>query len=151
MKSRLPWIALALIVLVTLGIVAVRSQPDGSPAARATRLNHRLACPECAGESIADSNVVAARAIRERIKERIADGKSDQEIVDELVILYGDKVLRTPANEGIGLFAWLIPIAALLLGGAGLAIAFRRWSTTPRRAATDDDEAIVAAARSDEA
>ena len=147
MKSKAPWVALALVVLVTLGIVAVRSQPDDSPAARAGRLNHRLACPECAGESIADSNVVAARAVRERIKERIAEGKSDEEIVDELVAVYGDKVLRTPANEGIGLVAWLIPITVILLGLTGLLIAFRRWSTTPRRVATAEDEAIVAAAR----
>jgi cytochrome c-type biogenesis protein CcmH len=150
-KSRWAWVALGLVVLVTLGIVAVRSQPDDSPDARASRLNHRLACPECAGESIADSNVVAARAIRERIKERIAAGKSDQEIVDELVLVYGDKVLRTPANEGIGLLAWLIPITVILFGLAGLLVAFRRWSTTPRRVATPEDEAIVAAARDEEA
>jgi cytochrome c-type biogenesis protein CcmH/NrfF len=56
-------------------------------------------------------------------------------------------VLRTPANEGIGLFAWLIPITVMLLGLAGLLVAVRRWSTTPRRVATEADEAIVAAAR----
>lgn len=150
MKSRGAWVALGLVVLITLAVVVVRSQPDDSPDARASRLNHQLACPECAGESIADSNVVAARAIRERIKERIAEGKSDQEIVDELVLVYGDKVLRTPANEGIGLLAWLIPIAVILFALAALFIAFRRWSTTPRRVATPEDEAIVAAAREDE-
>ena len=147
MKSRWAWVALGLVVLVTLGIVIFRSQPENSPEARASRLNHRLACPECTGESIADSNVVLARAIRERIKERIAAGKSDQEIVDELVVVYGETVLRAPANEGIGLFAWLIPITAILLALAGLFIAFRRWSTTPRRVATPEDQAIVAAAR----
>ena len=147
MKKLGPWLALGVIVVVTLAVLVVRSQPDDSPAARASRLNHRLACPECSGESIADSNVVAARAIRQRITERIAAGKSDQEIVDELVAAYGDKVLRTPANEGIGLFAWLIPITAILLAVAGLLIAFRRWSSTPRRSATAEDEAIVAAAR----
>ena len=34
-----------------------------------------------------------------------------------------------------------MPVVALVIGAAGIVLALRRWSRTPRLAATDDDEA----------
>jgi cytochrome c-type biogenesis protein CcmH len=90
---------------------------------------------------------VSARAIREDIPRRIAAGESDAEIREFYVSKYSEKVLRTPANSGIGLVAWVVPAAGLFLGLAGVALALRRWSRTPRLPATADDEAIVSAMR----
>jgi cytochrome c-type biogenesis protein CcmH len=142
-----PWVLLVAVVVVTLVVLVTRSQPSRSPRARADRLAHRLACPECDGESVADSNSVSARAIREDIPRRIAAGESDAEIREFYVSKYTEKVLRTPANSGIGLVAWVVPVAALFLGLAGVALALRRWSRTPRLPATAEDEAIVSAVR----
>jgi cytochrome c-type biogenesis protein CcmH len=141
------WVVLVALVAVTLVVLVTRSQPSRSPRARADRLAHQLACPECEGESVADSNSVSARAIREDIPRRISAGESDAEIREFYVSKYSEKVLRTPANSGIGLVAWVVPAAGLFLGLAGVALALRRWSRTPRLPATADDEAIVAAMR----
>jgi cytochrome c-type biogenesis protein CcmH len=145
------WVLLLAVVVVTLVVLVTRSQPSRSPRARADRLAHQLACPECEGESVADSNSVSARAIREDIPRRIAAGQSDAQIREFYVSKYTEKVLRTPANTGIGLVAWVVPAAALFLGLAGLALALRRWSGTPRLPATSEDEAIVSAARGHDA
>ncbi len=142
-----PWVLLVAVVVVTLVVLVTRSQPSRSPRARADRIAHQLACPECDGESVADSNSVSARAIREDIPRRIAAGESDAEIREFYVSKYTEKVLRTPANSGIGLVAWAVPVAALFLGLAGVALALRRWSRTPRLPATAEDEAIVSAVR----
>jgi cytochrome c-type biogenesis protein CcmH len=150
-RKAWPWLALGALVAVTLVVLVTRSQPSSSPRARAERLAHQLACPECEGESVADSNSVSARAIRADIPRRIAARESDAEIRAAYVAKYGEKVLRTPANSGIGLVAWVIPAVALFLGLAGIALALRRWSRTPRLTATEDDEAIVAALREHEA
>jgi cytochrome c-type biogenesis protein CcmH len=149
-KRAWPWVALGALVIVALVVLVVGSQPDNSPAARAQRLQHQLACPECQGESVADSNAVSARAIRDDIPKRIAAGQSDGEIRAAYVRLYQARILLTPSNSGINVFIWLVPILALLLGAIGLGVALWRWSHTPRLDATPEDEAIVAAARARE-
>ncbi len=60
---------------------------------------------------------------------------------------YGEKVLRTPANSGIGLVAWVVPFAALFLGLAGIAIAFGAGVARHASRPPKEDEEIVAAAR----
>ena len=128
-------------------VLVVRSRPDQSPAARANRLAHSLACPVCEGQSVADSNAPESRAIRTKIDELIADHQSDVQIRAYFVDKYNQRILLSPPNNGIGLLAWAIPATALLVGGIGIALALRRWSRTPRLTATPEDEAIVAAAR----
>jgi cytochrome c-type biogenesis protein CcmH len=150
MKKLWPWIALGAVVLVAVIVLVVESQPDNSAHARAERLQHQLACPECQGESVFDSNAVSARAIRDDIPKRIAAGETDAQIRAAYVAKYDVRILTTPSNSGINVFIWLIPILALLLGAVGLGVAFWRWSHTPRLDATPEDEAIVAAARANE-
>jgi cytochrome c-type biogenesis protein CcmH len=118
-----------------------------STEARAQRLERQLACPVCSGESVADSNVPESRAIRADIRERIRAGQSDREIRDAYVRVYTERVLLTPDNGGLGVIAWGVPIVVLLAGTAGIVVALRRWSRTPKLAATPDDEATVARAR----
>ena len=97
----------------------------------------------CVGESVADSNAPESRAIRADIVKRIRAGQHDSEIRDAYVAIYGEHILLTPSNGGIGVVAWGVPIVALVLGAAGIVFAVRRWSTTPRLAATAEDEDVV--------
>jgi cytochrome c-type biogenesis protein CcmH len=150
MKKLLPWLALALVVVVGIVVLVVRSRPENSPAARATRLEHQLACPVCEGQSVADSNSPQSRSIRENIPRQIAAGMSDAEIRSYYVARYTEKILETPSNSGLGVLAWGLPTVAILLGAAGIGVAVRRWSTTPRLPATDEDEDIVRRARAHE-
>jgi cytochrome c-type biogenesis protein CcmH len=143
----LPWVVLGMALVIVLVFVAVRSQPSNSPAARASRLAHEFRCPTCESESVANSPSVASVAMRADIKRRIAAGQTDSEIRAAYVALYTEYVLLSPNSRGIGLIVWGAPVAALILGGGGLAIALRRWGRQPRLAATPDDEARVARAR----
>jgi cytochrome c-type biogenesis protein CcmH len=147
MRKLLPWLALGLVVVVGIVVLVVRSRPDNSPAARAARLEHQLACPVCEGQSVADSNSPQSRAIREKIPRQIAAGMSDEAIRSYYVARYTDKILETPSNSGLGVVAWGLPAVAIILGAVGVAFAIRRWSTTPRLSATDEDEEIVRRAR----
>jgi cytochrome c-type biogenesis protein CcmH len=143
MRKLLPWLALGLIVVVGIVVLVVRSRPDNSPTARAARLEHQLACPVCEGQSVADSNSPQSRAIRDNIPRQIAAGMSDAEIRSYYVARYTEKVLETPSNSGLGVVAWGVPTVAILLGAAGIGVAVRRWSTTPRLPASPDDEDTV--------
>jgi cytochrome c-type biogenesis protein CcmH len=152
MRSRrlAPWFALALVVLAALVVLVVRSRPEDSPAARATRLEHQLACPVCEGQSVFDSNSPQSQAIRDDIPRRIAAGQSDAEIRAYYVSRYTEKILETPSNSGLGIVAWGLPALAVMLGAVGIVVAVRRWSHAPRLAATDEDEDIVRRAREGE-
>ena len=148
-STWLPWAVLAVLLVAALAVVTVRSEPSHSPSARANRLAHELRCPTCESEAVANSQAPAAVAIRTDIRRRIAAGESDGEIRAAIVKSYTQYVLLVPDGHGIGLVVWIVPIAALFVGMAGLAIALRRWSTQPRLAATPADEDLVARARDD--
>ena len=151
MKKAWPWVLLGVVVAGALVVLVTNSSPSNSPSARAHRLQDQLACPECSGESVADSNSVSARTIRADIPKRIAAGQTDAQIRAAYVQQYGTRILLTPGNSGLDVVAWMIPALAVLLGACGLGYAFWRWSRTPRLAATAEDEAIVAAARNEDA
>jgi len=144
------WAVLALVVAAAVVVLVVRSRPDNSATARTERLEHELACPVCEGQSVADSNAPESRAIRADIPRRINAGQSDEQIRAAYVALYGQRILLTPSNGGIGLVAWVVPAVAVLLGAFGIGIALRRWSRTPRLPATPQDEARVRDAREHE-
>ena len=146
-RSLGPWIALAIVVVAGIVALVVRSHPDDSPAAHAARLEHQLACPVCEGQSVADSNSSQSRAMRQDIPRRIAAGQSDADIRAFYVARYGEKVLETPSNSGLGILAWGIPALAVILGGASIVVAVRRWSRAPRLPASAEDEDVVRRAR----
>ena len=146
-RAWLPWVVLGVALVVVFAFAAARSQPSRSPAARASRLAHEFRCPTCESESVANSQSLASVAMRADIKRRIGAGESDGEIRAAYVEIYTQYVLLSPDSHGIGLFVWGAPVAALILGGGGLAIALRRWGRQPRLAATAADEARVARAR----
>jgi len=142
-KWWVAWVALAVIVVGAGVVLVARSSPSDSPSARAERLSSELACPVCTGESVADSNASESRAIRLDIAQRISKGQSDAQIRDAYVAIYGEHVLLTPSNGGLGVIAWGLPVLALVLGAGGIAFAIRRGSRTPRLAATAADVALV--------
>ncbi len=85
-------------------------------------------------------NVAAApEADRERalIRTLVARGRTKEQIKDELVAQYGERVLATPATSGFDLTAWLVPGLLVLAGLVALGLTLPRWrgSAAPRPAA----------------
>ena len=68
---------------------------------------------------MADSNAPESRAIRADVVKRIRAGQSDAEIRDAYVAIYGEHILLTPSNGGLGVVAWGVPVVALVIGGGG--------------------------------
>ena len=122
----LPWalIGIALAAALAVGIVDADDPPTA--AERATALARTIRCPQCQGETAAESNVAIAAAIRADIRERVDQGQSDAEIRQVYADLYGDSVLLTPPGEGFGSVLWVIPIVAVVVGAALLGIAWRQ-------------------------
>ena len=151
----------AFVALALLASPAVHAvQPDeimSDPAkeARARELSRELRCMVCQNQSIDDSDAPLARDLRLLVRERVAAGDSNSQVLDFLVARYGEFVLLKPRFERQTMLLWLL--APLLLAGGGLALwlQIRRRSRSgadvPAPPLTADEEARLAALMSDEA
>ena len=108
---------------------------DPVKESRARDLSRELRCMVCQNQSIDDSEAPLARDLRLLVRERIAAGDSDAQVIDFLVARYGEFVLLKPRLEPHTLLLWLLPPLALAGGG------FALWMHSRRRAksATADD------------
>jgi cytochrome c-type biogenesis protein CcmH len=123
----------ALLVMVAMPSLVRAVQPDeimSDPAkeARARALSRELRCMVCQNQSIDDSDAPLARDLRILVRERIAAGDSDQQVLDFLVSRYGEFVLLKPRVEGHTLILWLLPPLVLFGGGFALWLGYRRRS-----------------------
>ena len=146
-RRTLPWLALAAVVVVTLAVVVWPSGGKPSAADRARSIGSELRCPDCESQSIAQSSTDTARAARVDIRRRIAAGQSDAVIRQAYIDKFGDSILLKPESGGLGILVWGLPAAALVLGGAGLVLALRRWRREPHLHATKADRELVQQAR----
>jgi cytochrome c-type biogenesis protein CcmH len=103
-----------------LGAEAQPTGRDSVAAARAVKLSEKLRCLVCQNQSIADSNAELAQDLRGQIREQIAAGKTDDEIVAYMVARYGDFVLYEPPLKGTTVLLWAGPALLILGGFAGL-------------------------------
>lgn len=103
-------VALSGVVLVGL-LTAPRTRPD-----RAHAIAARLRCPVCQSVSVADSPSETAAGMRTRIRDLIAEGKSDQQIIEYFQARYGPWVLLDPPLAGRTLLLWALPVVALVVG-----------------------------------
>src|SRR3569833_2481180 len=103
---------------------------DPAQEARARALSRELRCMVCQNQSIDDSDAPLARDLRLLVRERIATGDSDNQVIDYLVARYGEFVLLKPRFSLHTLLLWLLPPLAVI--GCGLALWFytRRQTTS---------------------
>lgn len=145
---KLAWVGLAVVAVVVLAVALWPQGGTPTVAARTRSLAGELRCVDCEGLSVAESSTASARETRRDIEARIRRGQSDEDIRQVYVDRYGESILLKPPSDGIGVIVWALPVIALVVGAAGLALALRRWGRQPRLVATDADEALVAQARS---
>ena len=126
MRRWLPWLALAAVLAVALLVGAGRHGGRATPAQRAHRIAGELRCPTCRSLSAAESDAKAAKAVRDEIGRRVRAGESDSEIRAYFVSRYGRDILLEPEGTGVAAIVWVLPVAALVCGIAGLALYFRR-------------------------
>jgi cytochrome c-type biogenesis protein CcmH len=135
--------------VVAVVVVAWVAWPSGSEsdADRARALAAELRCPDCESLSAADSQTQSARAIRRDLRDRIAEGQSDADIRQVYVDRYGESILLKPDQSGLGLLVWGLPVLFVVLAGAGLVVAFRRWHRATPMTASEADEELVRSVR----
>lgn len=141
-------------MIMALVLVAlVRDAVDeGSPRTTEDRVRSiasTMKCPVCRSQSVADSDVEAARAIRIEIARRLDVGESDNEIRDAIAGTYGEDVQLTPRASGLAGLVWVLPVVALVLALGALSATFARWRRRTTAGVTSQDRALVERALGD--
>ena len=138
MRRRLrlrPWVAGWTIAcaFILLGALTFAATVDEQTIDIRTReIAKTLRCTVCQTESVWESGADLARQMREVIRERVAQGQSDDEIRAYFLSRYGDYILLEPRRRGLNWLLWGGPFLLLLLGGMGLLKTLMRWvSQTP--------------------
>ena len=113
LRSRLAWIVIAGLTVFVLVMTVTAPDPEQD---RARDLGSLIRCPVCQGESIADSPSQTARDMMALIQERIDQGLSDEQIIDELLASYSGALLLDPPVGGATVWVWLAPLVAFAVG-----------------------------------
>ena len=94
--------------------------------ARTDHLAGILRCPVCQGMTVADSQEDSSLAMKARIREMVAAGYTEQQVVDYFVDRYGEGILLLPDERHW--LVWIGPLLMLLVGTGLVAVKMRGGS-----------------------
>lgn len=88
----------------------------------------KMNCPTCQSLNLADCHTQTCAQWRDQIADMLAEGYTQQEVLDIYAERYGDEVLQEPPRRGVGLAVWILPLVAIAGGAGWLAYTLQRWS-----------------------
>ncbi len=147
MRSAFTALAIAAALLLPTTALATSAMPGTPPQAQANLpdIEDQVMCPVC-GTALNLSFSPQADRERAFIRHEIAKGKTENEIIDDLVAQYGTSVLAEPPKSGFDLTAWLVPGIAIIIAAIAIGFGLRRWRragrTLEEQAATNGDEPL---------
>jgi cytochrome c-type biogenesis protein CcmH len=145
------WLLLAAILLTAIAVPAADAvEPserltDPGLEARARALSQQLRCLVCQNQSIDESNADLAHDLRVLLRQRLAAGDTDQQVLDYIVARYGVFVLLDPPFEPVTYLLWLTPPLLVLGAGTMLLLRARRGRPEQPPAALTEEERARAA------
>jgi cytochrome c-type biogenesis protein CcmH len=94
---------------------------------RARYIEENLIAPCCWSQPVAQHYSAAAEQIKQEVRQMLAEGKTDREILDHYASTYGERILASPRPEGFNLLVWILPWVSLGMGALMLILFLRRW------------------------
>jgi cytochrome c-type biogenesis protein CcmH len=113
---------------------------DPALETRARALSQELRCLVCQNQSIDESNADLAHDLRVLLRQRLAAGDTDRQVLDYVVARYGVFVLLDPPFAPATYLLWLTPPALVLGAGALLVLRARRRRPDPELPALSEEE-----------
>ncbi len=147
MKLRALMLCFAL--TVTGAVLANEAAPlaaDVVVEKRLIEISEELRCLVCQNETIAASQADLAQDLRREIRTLIGEGKTDKEILDFMVVRYGDFVLYRPPVKPTTWLLWGGPFLLLAAGVFALIRFLRRRAKEAAAPALSEEERRRAAA-----
>ncbi|MDX2288537.1 MAG: cytochrome c-type biogenesis protein [Hyphomicrobiaceae bacterium] len=144
---RVVFAAVGLYLAVTAAAHAVQPGErlaDPGLESRARALSAELRCLVCQNQSIDDSDAPLAKDLRLLVRERLAAGDTDGQVMSFVVERYGEFVLLRPTFGLHTLLLWLAPALVLVVGIALASRTLRRSRSTSSAIAVNDERPLSA-------
>lgn len=105
-------------MLFVSGVAFAQTSVDPEMEARAREIGRSLRCVVCQNQSIEESDAVLAEDMRNLVRKRLAEGDTNEDVIDFMQDRYGDFVLLKPPVQSNTYILWFGPfilLAAMLL------------------------------------
>jgi cytochrome c-type biogenesis protein CcmH len=117
-------VAVLALVIIVAGLTQ-GSSPDPTDAERVDSLASSIRCPFCNGESLSESQSSVAAEYRVIIAQRVADGATDDEVIEEFASNFGDSYILDTSTTRWSFALWLVPVLAIVAGAGVVAWMYR--------------------------
>ena len=139
----MPELRRLLACLVTVLPLLAQGAPSAADAALELRVQHvaeQLRCLVCQNQTIADSHAQLALDLKKEARTQLAQGRSEQDVVEFMVQRYGDFVLYRPPFKPVTWLLWVGPFALLAAGLLALLYQLRQRGLAEGELATEEFE-----------
>jgi cytochrome c-type biogenesis protein CcmH len=124
-------------LLLSLSVLPLQANVASPVAAnpalekRVQAITQELRCLVCQNQTIADSHADLAIDLKNEVREKLAQGMSDDDIRKYMVDRYGDFVLYRPPVKSTTWLLWFGPFLFLIIGIAALMRKLMKRNSSP--------------------
>ena len=128
-RTALFFILPVLVFLATPGtaVAQVEAVVDEGREQIAASVEELLIAPCCWRAPLSQHYSGTAERMKENLREMLANGRTQEEILDHYKAMYGERILSSPPNAGFNRLAYLFTPLMFLVGGGVIFITLRRW------------------------
>ena len=115
---------------------------------RTMEISGELRCPVCQGLAIGDSPSIMAANMKAQVRELLARGYTEEQILSYFEKSYGQFVLLKPKFQGVNALVWILPVLALLVGFVLVVSKAKKLETAPIQTSVEEvDDPYLARVR----
>ena len=127
LKLLLLFITILVSFFVVSAVLAQEGQPGYPTDNDVNRVAKQLYCPVCPNTPLDVCETQACKDWRAQIRDQLAAGWTDQQIIDYFVAQYGERVFGEPQRKGFTSLVWFLPLVGVLLGLGIVYEILRNW------------------------
>lgn len=117
-----------------IAVTVVYAQSGDPTDDDVNRVAKQLYCPVCPNTPLDVCETKACQDWRAEIRDQLAVGWTDDQVIEYFVQRYGERVLAEPRRSGFTSFVWFLPVVSVAIGLVVLAQILRGWKAKHRAA-----------------
>ncbi|HJW83039.1 MAG TPA: cytochrome c-type biogenesis protein CcmH [Anaerolineae bacterium] len=125
--SRKVFLALLAVVASFYAVAVVEAQQRTPTDDEVNAIAKQLYCPVCPNTPLDVCETKACQDWRQQIRDQLAAGWSEPQIIDYFVAQYGERVLAEPQRGGFTGLVWVLPVISALLGLVVVGQVLKGW------------------------
>jgi len=121
------WLVALVSLLAVTVVFAQETDPNAPTDDEVNAIAKQLYCPVCENVPLDVCGTQACAQWRELIREKLAEGWTEEEIKGYFSLQYGDRVLAEPPRRGFNWLVYVIPPLVFLAGAVFLYRGLKTW------------------------